>query len=147
MATFNGPAADIESKQNKVQQIGPEPTDDNYPSEKAVFDFVNSYQFFMCTISNAMPYPGTPLYKEMKENGTLIDDWWMRDTDPYNSALCRIPNFTEEELGNLGGKYFKDYLSYKNIFHRFWISKNHLKTRLKILLFNLFFKHCSWIVR
>jgi hypothetical protein len=42
MAVFNGSAADIETKKNKVNSISSTPSDENYPSEKAVKDYVDN---------------------------------------------------------------------------------------------------------
>lgn len=42
MAVFNGSVADIETKKNKVNSISSTPSDENYPSEKAVKDYVDN---------------------------------------------------------------------------------------------------------
>lgn len=42
MAVFNGSAADIESKLNKTNSISANPSDEKYPSEKAVKDYVDN---------------------------------------------------------------------------------------------------------
>lgn len=42
MAVFNGSVNDIESKKNKTNSISTTPSDEKYPSEKAVKDYVDS---------------------------------------------------------------------------------------------------------
>ena len=42
MAVFNGSVADIETKKNKVNSISSTPSNENYPSEKAVKDYVDN---------------------------------------------------------------------------------------------------------
>lgn len=120
---------------------------DNKENAQKVFDYINSHQFFVTTISNLFPYPGTPIYKELEEKNLLLDEkWWLSEECPFNRALNKSTNFTQEELGKLGYGYFTGYLTYKNIFRRFFQSKYSLKLKLFTLFANIFFKYNIWLL-
>jgi radical SAM superfamily enzyme YgiQ (UPF0313 family) len=89
-----------------------------------------------------LPFPGTPFYNRLKENGRLIfDKWWLEDIAPYHTALFVTEHFNAEEMKTLGYDYIKKYYSYKEMFKRFIHSRYKLSTRILILLGNIFLKY------
>ncbi|MBF0523272.1 MAG: B12-binding domain-containing radical SAM protein [Candidatus Omnitrophica bacterium] len=120
---------------------------DTKENAQKVFDFINSHQLFVSTISNLFPYPGTPIYEELKGKGLLLDkEWWLEEKNPFTRGLYKSNTFTPEELSKLGYGYFTGYLSYKNIFKRLIKSKYPLDVKLLTLLANIFFKHNIWLL-
>ncbi len=106
------------------------------------YKFVSKHQIIFCNFVNLLPFPGTDFYKRLKKEGRLIfDKWWLEDIAPYHHALFITKHFNEKEMATLGYNYIKRYYTYKEIFRRFINSKYKLKSRILILLGNIFLKY------
>lgn len=112
---------------------------DSLENAQKVFDYVNSHQHFMGIFTTFFPYPSTPAYEEIKKCGKFINEkWWMTETDPFTTPIIKYDK--DNDFTGVAYKYMLEYLSYKNIFYRFWNSKYSLFKRLYICAFNLFMK-------
>lgn len=115
---------------------------DTRESINETYDFVSKHQILFCNFVNLLPFPGTPFYNRLKENGRLIfDKWWLEDIAPYHTALFVTEHFNEEEMTTLGYDYIKKYYSYREMFKRFIHSRYRLPVRILILLGNIFLKY------
>lgn len=116
---------------------------DTLESVRKTFDFANSFQFFAYTFFNIFPFPKTPIYNQLKAENKLIDEkWWLKDNvNFYDTPLYFTDNISLEEMKLIGKRYWIELFYLKNIFKRFWNSKYKLKTRLFILLINLYLKY------
>lgn len=112
---------------------------DSLEQAKRMFDYINKHQHFMAIFTTFFPYPSTPVYEELKAQNKLVkNDWWMSDKNPFLTPIIKYDK--DNDFTGLAYKYMLEYLSLKNIFKRFFESKYSLKTKLFILLFNLFMK-------
>ena len=115
---------------------------DTYETIEETYKFASKHQILFCNFVNLLPFPGTPFYDRLKKENRLIrDKWWLDDIAPYHTALFVTEHFNEEQMASLGYKYMKKYYSYKEIFRRFIHSRYRLKTRLFILIGNIFLKY------
>lgn len=61
------------------------------------------------------PYPGTPLYRSMEQQGRILTkNWDMYDT---RHIVYRTQNLTQEELQRGYDWAYREFYSWKNIFH------------------------------
>jgi radical SAM superfamily enzyme YgiQ (UPF0313 family) len=62
-------------------------------------DWALSHKFSFAAFNILTPYPGTPLYKRMKDEGRLLyEKWWMHDHYRFGHAVFRPKNMEPEEL-------------------------------------------------
>jgi len=113
---------------------------DTLESARKMFDYVSKHQHFMAIFTTFFPYPSTPIYEEMKAQNKLVkNDWWMSEENLFLAPIIKYDK--NNDFTGLAYKYMLEYLSFKNIFTRFFESKYTLKTKCFILLFNLFMKY------
>lgn len=81
--------------------------------------FAKQNRFFMVSFNHVTPFPGTPLYRRLEEEGRLLYDRWWLDPDYRYGMLPFVPTgMTAEEarLGCLGAR--ADFYSLRSIFRR-----------------------------
>ncbi len=111
------------------------------------FEYANSFQFINFMTNNLLPFPNTPIYKELESQGRLISEkWWLEDEFLYNhNPLFYNKNIDPKNLPS-GLELTKEYFRYKNIFKRFIKSRYKFSTRLLILLINIFSKYTHRVI-
>jgi radical SAM superfamily enzyme YgiQ (UPF0313 family) len=86
----------------------------------ATLEFANRHRFFMAAFNHLTPFPGTPLYKRLQENGQLLyDAWWMDPAYSYNKMPFRPALLEPEELQQLCIDVRSKFYSTRNILRRF----------------------------
>lgn len=114
---------------------------DTLESVEKTFEFANSFQFLLTSFINLMPFPGTPLYEQLKsENKLLYKKWWLEDISFSQDPIYFTDNISAEEMPQIGMRYYHELYKFKNIFKRFLNSKYRIKMRIFILLMNLYLK-------
>ena len=116
---------------------------DTIESVQKTFEFANSFQFFSYNFFNILPFPKTPIYNRLlSENKLLYERWWLMDNvNFYDIPLYYTDNIKAEEMTKIGKHYWQELFYLKNIFKRFILSEYRLKTRIFILLINLYLKY------
>lgn len=115
---------------------------DTLESVHKTFEFANSFQFLLTSFINLMPFPGTPLYEQLKkENKLLYEKWWLEDISFSKDPIYFTDNISAEEMTHIGMYYYNELYKFKNIFKRFWNSKYKIKMRFLILFMNLYLKY------
>ncbi|NLX90874.1 MAG: B12-binding domain-containing radical SAM protein [Firmicutes bacterium] len=86
------------------------------------------------------PYPGTKLYRRMKEEGRITD----YDLSKYNTShvVYKPKGMTAEELYEGYLWIYRNFYSLQNIWRRM---PEHREQRKPYLLFNLFYRKYGWI--
>lgn len=83
-------------------------------------EFANRHKFYMAAFNHLTPFPGTPLYQRLKDNGQLLyDAWWMDPTYSYNKIPFKPALLEPEELQRLCIDARADFYSVPNILRRF----------------------------
>jgi radical SAM superfamily enzyme YgiQ (UPF0313 family) len=66
---------------------------------KETLRFAVSQKFFLANFNNVLPYPGTPLYERLSQEGRLLfDKWWLDDQFQFGGPSFRPRNFKPDEL-------------------------------------------------
>lgn len=62
-------------------------------------DFALKHRFFLANFNPLMTMPGTPLYRRLQEEGSLLfDRWWVDPDFRYGQAMLRPKGMTPEQL-------------------------------------------------
>jgi radical SAM superfamily enzyme YgiQ (UPF0313 family) len=62
-------------------------------------EFAINQRFAVALFNPVTPYPGTPIYKELKDTGRLIlDKWWIDDDYHYGDVVFRPKQIRSDEL-------------------------------------------------
>ncbi|MCK4666048.1 B12-binding domain-containing radical SAM protein [Candidatus Dependentiae bacterium] len=94
---------------------------ESFEDVKTAFKLLLKEKVFLAGFSPLTPYPGTPLFKRLREEDRLItSDWWLRNPYPYWEFVFRKStgesfNQFNSELHRIRDKFY----SWKNIFKRF----------------------------
>lgn len=61
--------------------------------------FAKKHKFFLSAFNHLVPFPGTPLYKRMEEEGRLLyDKWWLDDSYGFYMVSFQPAHMTPEGL-------------------------------------------------
>jgi radical SAM superfamily enzyme YgiQ (UPF0313 family) len=110
---------------------------DTVESIQETVKFALRHKFAFAAYNILMPYPGTPLYDMLKEEGRLLFDgkWWISEKYHFNQAAFIPKNMTPDELTAACAAARKKFNSLPSIIFRIF----HLKTNLKTLRRLFFF--------
>ena len=94
-----------------------------YPndSEKTfgeTLQFCLDHKIFMVAFNHLTPFPGTPLYQRLEQQGLLLyDKWWLDDDYRYGDIPFKT-EMSREKIRELCQQARKDFYSYKSIVRR-----------------------------
>lgn len=109
--------------------------DDANSFESAV-NFAIDQGFYISAFNHLTPFPGTPMYDKLKEEGRLrFDAWWLDDRYRYNDVPFVPKNLTPSELTHLCVEARKRFYSYPSIIKRGF----HRANRANGFMFRNFF--------
>jgi len=64
-------------------------------------EFAIRHTLFLANFNPLTPYPGTPLYRRLQQEGRLLrDPWWLDEAHQYGDATFRPANMTPEALAS-----------------------------------------------
>lgn len=94
----------------------------------------------MCRFSVLTPYPGTPLFNNLKKQGRIFTEDWSRYNQ--NNAVFKPANFTPERLDELYRQVWREAYSWRRVLKRTFSSPWRWKPYVFILLgANIGFKY------
>jgi len=65
-------------------------------------EFAEKNKFYTAAFNHLLPFPGTPLYRRLKEeNRLLYDKWWLEENYNYGELAFKPKNMSPEELSRL----------------------------------------------
>ena len=100
-------------------------TDDTF---KRVLDFALKQNFFMAAFNHLVPFPGTPLYKQMEEQSRLIyDKWWLSEKFRFGDVCFKPKNMSADEISEKCVEIRKAFYSGSSIIKRALDLKNNCK--------------------
>lgn len=107
---------------------------DTVESIERVSDFAHANKFCFAAYNILMPYPGTPLYDRLKEEGRLLWDgqWWLHPEYRFNHAAFVPKNMSPEELTEVCWRIRRRWNSPVSIFSRMWDFKTHLSSLYRL---------------
>lgn len=103
---------------------------DTVDSIRATVDFALENKFTIAAYNILMPYPGTPLYDTLREQGRLLYDgkWWLHPNYRFNYAAYVPARMTPQELTDACHSARKRYNSPLSLLHRFSDMKTNLRS-------------------
>jgi radical SAM superfamily enzyme YgiQ (UPF0313 family) len=86
--------------------------------EKTV-DFAEEHAFYIAAFNHLTPFPGTPLYRRLENEGRMLyDAWWLDDRYSYNRIPFQPRGMSTEDLQRGCRAARKRFYSWKSIARR-----------------------------
>ncbi len=106
--------------------------------------FAEENKFCFAAFNILMPYPSTPLYKRLEEEGRLLwgGKWWLHPDYRFNHAAFIPKNMSPDELTEAVFEIRKRWNSASSIFSRVWDFQTHLSSPYRLgtyLVYNRLF--------
>jgi radical SAM superfamily enzyme YgiQ (UPF0313 family) len=103
---------------------------DTYDSILATMEFALENRFTFAAFNILMPYPNTPLYRKLEQEGRLLYDgkWWLHPEYRFNQAAFVPGRMTAEELTDACHEARRKYNSIPSLIYRFSDMKTNLRT-------------------
>lgn len=110
---------------------------DTVESIKETCEFALRHKFAFAAFNVLMPYPNTPLYKQLKKEGRLLYDgkWWLHDKYRFNHAPFIPKNMTADELTDVGMYCRKKFNSVPALLTRMLDAKTHLSSLTRFMAY------------
>ncbi len=112
-----------------------------YPEDTAAVinetvDFAISSRLFMANFNMLYPFPGTPVYDQLKKNGNLLfDRWWLSPDFRWDFPAFRPEKMSPDELADSITNARKRFNSISSLFRRGMEFSANLSDPLKALLY------------
>ncbi len=102
-----------------------------------LLDFALKHKFIFAAFNVLMPYPGTPLYRELQEEGRLLYDgkWWLHPDYRFNQAPFRPARMTADELSRTAFAIRSKWNSYGTILSRFFDPRTNLRSPYRMAVY------------
>lgn len=82
-------------------------------------EFAIRQKFFFTAFNHLVPFPGTPLYDELENEGRMIyPNWWLQEDYTFGQVAFRPRNFSPDELAETCLSYRKKFYSLSSILRR-----------------------------
>jgi radical SAM superfamily enzyme YgiQ (UPF0313 family) len=86
---------------------------------KRTLDFAIDQKFAITAFNHLVPFPGTPLYNRLKDQGRLLyDNWWLRDNGKFGEVVFQPKNMSPEELAENCYNCREEFYRYDSIAKR-----------------------------
>ena len=97
--------------------------------------FAKKHNFYTAAFNHLLPFPGTPLYRRLEEEGRLLyDKWWLADGYNYGEVAFRPKLLTADRLSSLCRDARKEFSAPATVLRRGFASLG----RTSPLLWGLF---------
>ncbi len=118
--------------------------EETFETLQQTLDFAIKQKFSFAAFNILMPYPKTPVYQQLEEEGRLLykGKWWLSNDYRFNHAAYIPKNMSPEELTEWCLHMRKKYNSVFMIFKRVFSRHNLLSLSNIILLW-----HMIWLFR
>jgi radical SAM superfamily enzyme YgiQ (UPF0313 family) len=103
---------------------------DTYDSIMATMEFALRNRFTFAAFNILMPYPNTPLYWKLEQQGRLLFDgkWWLHPEYRFNQAAFTPVGLSADELTDACHEARKRFNNVTSLIYRFSDVKTNLKT-------------------
>jgi radical SAM superfamily enzyme YgiQ (UPF0313 family) len=92
---------------------------DTEDSFEETLQFAKKHRFFVAAFNHLVPFPGTPVYKRMEEEGRLLyDKWWLDDNYGFFMVPFQPKHMTPERLERGCVEARKAYYRWHSIWQR-----------------------------
>lgn len=113
---------------------------DTVQSIRATCDFAIRNKFTFAAFNILMPYPNTPLYEKMKQEGRLLYDgkWWLHEDYRFNYASIVPKNMTADELTEVSFDCRRRFNSPLSIVKRALEPRTNMRTPYRFLTYLIY---------
>jgi len=103
---------------------------DTYESIMATMEFALKNRFTFAAFNILMPYPNTPLYRKLEQQGRLLFDgkWWLHPEYRFNQAAYTPVEMSADQLTEACHEARKRFNTIPSLIYRFSDIKTNLKT-------------------
>ena len=92
---------------------------DCHDTIRSTVEFCQREGLFIAGFNHITPFPGTPLYRRLEEEGRLLfDAWWLDERYRYNQVPFRPRSMTPQELERGCLEARRSFYSWRGIFGR-----------------------------
>ena len=92
---------------------------DTTSSFEETVDFAIAQRFYIAAFNHLTPFPGTPLYSRLQQEGRLqYEAWWLDERYRYNDVPFKTTQLQPEEITRLCVQSRKRFYSFSSIFRR-----------------------------
>lgn len=75
---------------------------DEPASFEKTFQFAQRHGFFFTAFNHLVPFPGTPLYDRLQNQGRLLHDkWWLSESYRFGDVAFRVNGMTQKQLAEM----------------------------------------------
>lgn len=113
---------------------------DTVESIKATYEFAKRNKFTFSAYNILMPYPGTPLYDQLKAEGRLLYDgkWWLHPEYRFNYCAFVPKNMTAPELTEVAYYCRKNFNSIPSVIYRLFEPKTNLRNPVRFFTYIIY---------
>lgn len=110
--------------------------DDTPESFERVFEFALRHRFFLTAFNHLVPFPGTPLYSRLREEGRLLSEaWWLDPMFRFGDVAFRPSRMTPQVLAHLCDVYRAKFYAPRSVLRRALDLRANCRTPVKAALF------------
>lgn len=93
---------------------------DDINSFDTTLDFAIKNKFFLAAFNHLVPFPGTPLYNQLKKEGRLLfDNWWLDPKYRFGDVAFMPKQMSPEELSRGCMEARRKFYRFSSILRRF----------------------------
>ena len=93
--------------------------EDTQSSFKQTVNFALRHKFYIAAFNHLTPFPGTPLYKRLEEEGRLLfEKWWLDARYSYNMIPFQPAHITPDQLQRGCVEARAEFYNWNNIWKR-----------------------------
>ncbi len=82
-------------------------------------EFAKEHALYIAAFNHLTPFPGTPLYRRLQDEGRLLyENWWLDDRYSYNRIPFQPRGMTPEMLQHNCLEARREFYSWRSIFQR-----------------------------
>lgn len=109
-------------------------------SVRATCEWAIEKRFTFAAFNILMPYPGTPVYDRLREQGRLLYDgrWWLHPDYRFNHAAYRPARMTPDELTEAAWECRRRWNSLGSILHRVGDRRTNLSSPTRLALYLMY---------
>ncbi len=113
---------------------------DTLESIRATYEFARRNKFTFAAYNILMPYPGTPLYDELKSQGRLLYDgkWWLHPQYKFNYTAFIPKNMTPDELTEAGFNCRRKFNSLGSVLYRLFELRTNLRNPVRFFTYIIY---------
>ena len=110
---------------------------DTPESLSRLFDFAMKHKFTFAAFNLLMPYPNTPFYRKLEEEGRLLFDgrWWVHPEYRFNHAAFRPARMTADELTAIAFELRSRWNSAGAILKRFFEPRTNMSSLYRMAIY------------